>query len=360
MRRTSALIVGGGPAGSAAAIGLARAGLRPLLIERDRETRDLLCGGFLSWATVARLNALGVDPATLGAQQIATVALYAAGRSAEARLPHAATALSRRSLDIALLREADAAGAAIERGVTARVYEQDRLRLDGGEEIECASLVLATGKHDLRGVSRPRAEGDAAIGLRWRLGASPQLTRLVGGRIELHLFRAGYVGLVLQEDGAANLCLAMRQSRFAELERSSERVLAALTDECPALADRIAAAGSIGPANAVANVPYGWRARTTTPAVYRVGDQAGVIPSLAGEGISIALASGSAAAEAIMCGQTAERFQPHLARRMRNPIGIAGALWRTAENPTGARVMIAAVRTAPVLAALAARMTRLA
>ena len=58
---SDAVVVGAGPAGSAAAIGLARAGAGVLLLERTRETGDALCGGFLSWRTLARLDALGID-----------------------------------------------------------------------------------------------------------------------------------------------------------------------------------------------------------------------------------------------------------------------------------------------------------
>jgi len=359
MRRTSALIVGGGPAGSAAAIGLARGGQRPLLLERDAETRDALCGGFLSWATIARLATLGVDPFALGAHRIDRVALLHGEREAEARLPAAAAALSRRALDTALLAQAGDAGAGIERGIAARAFEASALRLDDGGTIAGDSLILATGKHELRGAARPRAGADAAIGLRWRLAASPALTRLVAGRIELHLFRGGYAGLNLQEDGGANLCLAVRPARFAAADNRPETLLAQLAAEAPALAARLAAAAALGPAQAIAQIPYGWRALTGAPGLYRVGDQCGVIPSLAGEGMAIAIGSGCAAADAILRGEPATRFQPRFARRLRRPVSLAAALWHAAEHPAGARALIGAVRTMPGLASLAARLTRL-
>jgi len=359
VRRTPALIVGGGPAGSAAAIGLARAGLTPLLIERDAETRDALCGGFLSWATIARLAALGVDPVALGAQRIDRVALLHGDQQAEARLPAPAAALSRRTLDTALLAAAAQAGAGIERGIGARAFEAGTLRLDDGGTIAGDSLILATGKHELRGAARPKAGANAAIGLRWRLTASPALTRLVAGRIELHLFRGGYAGLNLQEDGGANLCLAVRPTRFAEADSRPDTLLARLAADAPALAARIAAASAVGPAQAIANVPYGWRATVGEIGLYRVGDQCGVIPSLAGEGMAIAIASGAAAAEAIARGEPATRFQPRFARRLRRPVSLAAALWHAAEHPAGARALILAVRAAPQLATLAARLTRL-
>jgi flavin-dependent dehydrogenase len=359
MSGSAPLIVGGGPAGAAAAIGLARAGLPPLLIERDAETRDALCGGFLSWATLKRLAGLGVDPLALGAHPVERVTLFSGPQSALARLPAPAAALSRRALDTALLDQAKAAGAAIQRGIGARALEEGRLRLDDGGDVSTDRLVLATGKHELRGAARPRASGDVAVGLRWRLASSPALHRLAAGQIELHLFRGGYAGLVLQEDGGANLCLAVRRSRFVEHGGRPEALLEALAREAPALAARLDAAASVGASQAVANVPYGWRARTGEAGLYRIGDQAGVIPSLAGEGIAIAIASGLAAADAIATGKDAIRFQPALADRLRRPIAIASGLWHVAEQPLGARVLIAATRLAPGLAGLAARFTRL-
>ena len=55
MRRTAALIVGGGPAGASAAIALARGGAKPVVIERSPGERDLVCGGFLGWDAIAAL-----------------------------------------------------------------------------------------------------------------------------------------------------------------------------------------------------------------------------------------------------------------------------------------------------------------
>ena len=65
--RRAPLILGGGPAGAAAAITLAQRGTHALVIERTRETGDALCGGFLSWRTLAAVERLGIDPDALGA-----------------------------------------------------------------------------------------------------------------------------------------------------------------------------------------------------------------------------------------------------------------------------------------------------
>ena len=98
---TAPLIIGAGPAGCAAAIVLARGGAKPLLVDRDAEAGDALCGGFLSWRTAERLRGLGVDPEALGAHPVEKLILFGGGRPAEIALPRRAYGLSRRALDAA-------------------------------------------------------------------------------------------------------------------------------------------------------------------------------------------------------------------------------------------------------------------
>ena len=363
MRRAAALIVGGGPAGSAAAIGLARGGLKPLLLERDRETGDALCGGFLSWRTLDALRKLGADPDRLGGARVEHLRIFAGDAFAEASLPRSAAGLSRAALDGALLRLAEKDGACVERGVRVAEATPDRIaRLADSGEIEAEALLLATGKHELRGLARPAdaAGGDPALGLRVRLAAAPPLTRLVGGAIELHLFDRGYAGLVLHEDGSANLCLALRKSRLTQAGGKPLRLLEQLGRECAPLGERLAWLGGEPGVDAVASVPYGWRAAATPPGVFRLGDQAGVIASLAGEGIGIALATGKAAAAALLRHGPvgAEAFQRRTAARLARPIMVASLLRAIGERPALARSVTRMVGRARGLAVLAAQLTR--
>lgn len=337
MRHASALIVGGGPAGAAAAITLARAGAAPLLIERTRETGDALCGGFLSWRTLRTLDRLGIAGEALTPRTITRVRLFAGERHAEARLPAPARAVSRHRLDTLLLAAAGAAGARIERGVHARAVEDGTVRLDDAPTTADA-IFLATGKHDLRGAPRPIG-ADPSLGLRVRIAPSPALERLIGDAVELHLFDRGYAGIALQEDGSANVCLALRRSRLKEAG-SPEALLADIA-EGP-LGERLA--GWTGPIDAVANVPYGWRAAGDAR-VYRLGDQAGVIASLAGEGMGIALASGVSAARASLTGTSPERWQHGFTRALHRPIGVADLVRRVADRPAGAHVLLSLARS---------------
>jgi flavin-dependent dehydrogenase len=354
VRREATLILGGGPAGSAAAITLARAGERPPVLERQRETGDALCGGFLSWHSLALLDRLGM-PKLRGAT-VDHVRLFTGSRSASARLPRPALGLSRRQLDSALLAHAEALGARVERGVTAREIAGREVRTSN-EAFAPERLLLASGKHDVRGAARPKPTGDPALGLRVRLGPAPALRRLVEGAIELHLFDRGYAGLVLQEDGSANLCLAVRKSRLSA-EGGTRELLAAIGHEVPALGERLAWLSDDAAVDAIASVPYGWRATSTAPGVYRLGDQAGVIPSLAGEGMGIALTSGVLAGQAVLAGTSAEAFQRDLAQRTLRPIMVARAILAAAERPATAPLLVRTMTFAPGLATLLARATR--
>jgi flavin-dependent dehydrogenase len=96
-------------------------------------------------------------------------------------------------------------------------------------------------------------------------------------------------------------------------------------------------------------VPYGWIARDTRPGLFRLGDQAAVIPSLAGEGIAIALASGAMAGRHWLArgADGAVAFQRELAARATRPVRTARLAWAIAENPFAAALGLALARRVP-------------
>nr|WP_260581560.1 FAD-dependent monooxygenase [Sphingopyxis sp. PET50] len=356
-----AIVVGAGPAGAAAAIGLARAGAKVLLIERSRETGDALCGGFLSWQSLARLKALGIEADGLAGQTVRRVRLFAGSARSETMLPAAAMGVSRHRLDSALQAVAVAAGARLERGVQATGIDGYAVQTRDGAALAAPSLFLAAGKHGFRGFPREPAawqRADPVMGLRLRMPPHAALDRLVGDAVELHLFERGYAGLVRQEDGSANLCLAVHKSR---LDGPPEALLRALGGENPQLGERLAFADWSAAIDAIGHVPYGWRSGVTTPGLFRLGDQAGVIPSLAGEGMGIALASAAAAVAAWRHGgaRSAPDYQARLAARMARPFALANMVWRLGERPWTASMVTSCAAAFPWLVRLTSRATRL-
>lgn len=356
------VILGGGPAGASAAIRLARAGLSPLVIERDAGPRHKVCGEFLSIEAQAVLAHLGLDLDALGASRMTRVRLVHGRRVAESALPFMARGLTRRTMDEALLAAAASAGARIERGVAVRSVGDRRLTLDGGREIAAPRLLLASGKHDVRGARRDPAGTMAdLVGFKayWRL--PPAETAALDGHIEIVLFDGGYAGLQLVEDGIANLCLLATQARLAAAG-GWEGLRDGLVAECPHLARRLGDGEELlDRALAISNVPYGYlhRPRAEDPDwIWRAGDQLAVIPSFSGDGMSIAMATGLAAADALIAGTGPAAHHAARAAELAPQLALADRLHRLSRIARLHGPAVAVARSVPSVLRAVARATR--
>ncbi len=128
---TDAIVVGAGPAGSAAAIGPARAGAKLLLLERARETGDALCGGFRAGRHWYGSRPLGIDRTALGGQAVRCVRLFAGKRPSETALPGEAMGYRAAGSTGALQAAAVAAGAVSNAASMRRHSKAARCRRDG-------------------------------------------------------------------------------------------------------------------------------------------------------------------------------------------------------------------------------------
>ncbi len=359
---TDAVVIGGGPAGAALATRLARAGRKVVLVEREAGPTDKVCGEFLSREAGLYLASLGLDLPALGAVPIDAVRLCAGSHVATVPLPFAASSLSRRVLDEALLRRAASAGAMIRRGV--KVSELSpagtgwTARLEDGTRVRAATVFLATGKHDLRGHKRPPGLQDdlVAFKLHWRL--APRQAAELERYVELVLFEGGYAGLQPVEEGRANLCLLVRRRRLLALGQRWDNLLAAMRAESPHLDARLAGAKPSGARPlALAAIPYG-HVRRRTDGIWRLGDQAAVIPSFSGDGMSIALHSAELAATTYLQGGAPDGYQRRLARDVTGQVLLATLLSHGLVRRTGQAALGAAARLWPGLISAVAFHTR--
>ena len=330
MNAYEVVIVGGGLAGSAAAITLAQAGRSVMLLEKESQPRHKVCGEFLSQEALAYLRALGVEVAALGAVPIHSVRLAGRFGVSEAPLPFVSKALTRRKLDEELLQFAEHAGATVRRGQ--RVLSFDRadegwqIRLADGTTVAANTVFLATGKHDLREQPRPAGrQGDLiAFKMYWRL--APEQAAALEGHVELNLYRTGYAGLMPVEDGAANLCCLVKRAEYLRIGARWEHLLAAMQRDCLHLKQRLQGATPLlAKPLAVSAIPYGF-VRERSDGAWVLGDQAAVIPSFTGDGMSIALHSGRLAAGMYLQGETAENFQRQLHDELSLQVSLATML----------------------------------
>jgi menaquinone-9 beta-reductase len=366
--RVEVAVIGGGPAGAAAAALLAEAGREVLVIERAAAPGRKVCGEFLGPAAAAALARLGLDAVALGAAPMEEVRLTAAGRAASAPLPFRAAGLSRPALDAALLRRAAAAGAVIRRGAAVRAIAPAAggvaLRLGDGETVTARLAIVATGKSDVHGRERatPWPGREAMIGLKMHLRPGEAAARRLAGRIELHLFAGGCAGLQLI-DGGANLCVTLSKRVYAACGAGFPALIEALGRENPEFAAAMEGARPLWPAPlAIARVPYGFlrqpRGGRALP-LWHVGDQAAVTPSFTGDGLGMALQSGLAAADAILAGGGADAYEAAFADRAARQMRPAMALQALLDRPALHGLAVAAARLRPrLLTGLAAR-TRL-
>ena len=361
------LIAGGGPAGSAAAIVLARAGRNVVLVERESQAQHKVCGEFLSQEALTYLRSLGVDVDGMGAVAIRSVRLACQEGESEAVLPFAAMSLTRRRLDEELLRLAESAGAKVLRGYRVQTIERADngwcavicAATDGAQSVSASAAFLATGKHDLHGRARPKGKQPDLVAFKmyWRL--APQQAAALEGHVELMLYRGGYAGLQPVEDGAANLCCLVERTELQRLGGRWENLLAAMQQDCALLRERLQGAEPLlEKPLAISAIPYGY-VRSASAGLGALGDQAAVIPSCTGDGMSIALHSGCLAAAMYLRGETAERFQQQLQSELSTQVALAtmlsrGRVWRPSRS-----VFTAAVRLWPGVLGVVARRTRI-
>ncbi len=345
---TALVIAGGGLAGAAAACELAQSGRRVVVLERSQGPTDKICGDFLSAEAQHYVRRLGLDPHGMGGHSISRVRVIRGQRQAESRLPFTAIGLSRRVLDEALLRHAEASGAEIRRGVTIA-------RHDPGIHF------LATGKHDLRGAARkPRTEPEDLVGFKLYLRLSVEAQRDLAGTVEIILFAQGYAGLQLVEGETANLCLLIRRDHLASVGGTWPALLAALIAEQPHLRARLHNAQSLLPRPlSIARVPYGFiHTPTDQDTMFRLGDQACVIPSFTGDGMSMALHSAALAVQHHLAGQSPAAYHRRLAADVTRPISRATTLYRLGRTPFGQALLIRALQAWPGLLHRTAAATR--
>jgi flavin-dependent dehydrogenase len=367
-RSESLIIVGGGPAGAAAACFLARAGHAPLLIERDTSPRHKICGEFVSVEAQAYLGDLGIDPLALGGAPITRVRIAVGSESVGAALPFRGVGLTRRRLDAALQEKALDLGARIRRGDVVRTVTPSEdgldIRLRGGWSLGARTVFLANGKHDLNEPRRPVRPVDDLIGFKTYFALAPEQRQAIEGTVEVILFEGGYAGLQPVEGGMANLCLLVQRPVFERAGKRWDRLIGRLCRLSPHLGARLAGATPLLPKPlSISQIPYGFVHRPSMEepeGLFRLGDQMGVIPSFCGDGIAIALHSAHLSAAMYHArGNVASAYHRAMSGDVVHQIQLASALYGASRAAMAQRALLAMFRLFPGLVKGLAAWTRI-
>jgi flavin-dependent dehydrogenase len=337
-------IVGGGPAGTAAALEARRHGLRVALWERDRFPRDKVCGEFISYEALPLLQTEIPRTAARGTAIRWAEFISDTGSARRFPMPGPALGLSRRLLDAALWQAAESAGVDVhERKCVRKVRKLMVGRQQGntweiepdGENVRTAkALIIACGRWwAIEGLSSPARQNSSAKGADW-VGARAHFDGIPSsGDVEMYFFHGGYCGFVSVEDGACNVCCLVRRERVRECRAKGMNDFSAWlarVSHHPALKARLRGAVQISSVVTTAPVHLA-RRETAQGGVLIAGDALGFLDPFTGEGISTALHSGRLAAQAVAVSlaegfgdeRAAEIYGRNLARAVRRSYNIA-------------------------------------
>ena len=305
------LIAGAGPAGTAAAIVLARRGMRVLLVDRATFPRDKLCGDTVNPGAMVLLGRLGLAGPVAGSGLPLDGVRVTSPRGVEVRGQYPVTAagraIRRRDLDALLVAAADAAGAHVETGV--RVVGP-LLDTSGASPVVRGALLERAGRR-LRVPAAMVVAADGrrsalagALGLtvaparprRWAVGGYFSNVEGLGREGEMHVRASHYVGIAPLPGGLANVCLVTGDRRG--LAAPGARLREALAVD-PLLAGRFTHARLEGAATSLGPLAVESRAAGVT-GLLLAGDAAGFLDPMTGDGVRLAVHGGLLAAEATL------------------------------------------------------------
>jgi flavin-dependent dehydrogenase len=317
------LVAGAGPAGSLAAMLLARAGLRVRVFDRAVFPRDKLCGDTLNPGALEILRAL--DATTRFESRALPIRgmVVTGGRGTRVAGEYGpgvhGLAIARRDLDAALLEEALAAGADVEQGTAVRepIVEATALgprvvglrvaRGRGAEDVRAPLTIAADGRRSrlafalglLRQPSHPR---------RWAIGAYFDGVPGPAGYGEMHIRAGRYVGVAPLPGGLTNACVVVAEPRSGALAAPGLLLLATLRRD-PALAGRFAAATMVSEPMVLGPLAVDASA-VGVPGLLLAGDAAGFIDPMTGDGLRFAFRGAALAAAAAARALSDRAFDP--------------------------------------------------
>jgi flavin-dependent dehydrogenase/ubiquinone/menaquinone biosynthesis C-methylase UbiE len=280
-------VIGAGPAGSACAITAARAGASVLLLEKDQFPRHKVCGEFVSPESLHLLEWLLGEKRFENRPEVKESRVFSGRKVITLPISPCARSIPRYELDMALLQAAREAGVHAEESVTVReVEQQDNFRIRTNDKTYTARAVVnATGRWSQLTQHRPRQK-EKWIGLKahFQEAGPPPST-------DLYFFDGGYCGVQPVGPDSVNACAMVRADAARTLQEvfGKHPELRARTRDWQPLFAPITTSSL-----------YFRKPQTEHRGMVLAGDAAAFIDPFAGDGISMALHTGSLAAESLL------------------------------------------------------------
>ncbi len=274
-------LVGGGLAGLTLGLALRRNGVPVTIWEAGRYPRHRVCGEFISGRGIGVLQRMGLTSVLQSRGLVEaqdTQFTIEGSASVRVRLPHRAWCLSRWELDAILAEAFQAAGGRLEAGSRQKVNH----RVEGW--IDCS------------GRKRRQTQQSNWVGVKFHLVDFP-----LGADLEMHLQDGAYVGLCRVEEGRVNVCGLLPRHRVqGEIGRDPVKAMGTLFSK--SLEERLSSAVLVSDSLVtVAGLDYRAESVESNGGPPRVGDAAGLIPPITGNGMSLAFEAAQLCVEPVSC-----------------------------------------------------------
>jgi menaquinone-9 beta-reductase len=295
METRRAIVIGAGPAGGLAALTLAQHSIETLLLEQKTLPRPKTCAGGISPWALDLLDSVGLRQRVSAEAHPVHAALVhgPAGAAWRLRGRLQAAVLPRARFDELLVGAARQAGAELREGIAVAALARDGGRVIGVQTaqgpIEADAVVVATGAH---GRFAPRAAaGDRFFGILARYVGMEDVSDIAEFYLDPDV-RPHYGWVFPEGEGRANVGVCFRRRPSGP---NALQLLDRLIDRH--LASRLRHAERVGRVQAHPIAAVVWPPRLVEPGAVYVGEAAGLVDPLSGEGIYYAMSSGRLAGE---------------------------------------------------------------
>jgi flavin-dependent dehydrogenase len=338
------VIIGGGVAGLSAANHLVDEGVFPLIIDGGKYPSHKICGEFFSHECLRILNRWKI-PMT---GEIKSASFNSPKKTIEFDLPKASASCSRFSFDTSLFERAMLKGARAltEVSVTTLIKHSNsyQIALSNGQTIEARQLMIGTGK--IPKITQDQKNLEMAY-----FGFKAHFENIdIGKCVEMHLFPGGYLGISNVDEKVTNIACLVKKEKVSQFENPEDFINDLLKDKSMgAFQNRMKSAKMISPKWLVGQLPeFGIRKNPKLDNIYWIGDAAGSIPPISGDGLAIAITSGCMAAENYMF-KNAANFQTEWLKRYRRRFLVANSIHKIMTHDWTKGIAMSTCQTFPKL-----------
>jgi flavin-dependent dehydrogenase len=342
------IIAGAGPAGSSAAIHLARSGIKVLLVEQKKFPRAKLCGEFISPECQKHFENLGVADAMSASQPAAiTETVFYSTRGHHINIPSSwfgrstALGLSRAVMDNVLLRRAQECGVTVLEGVSVteailHATEVKGVRVKENEYF--APLTIdATGRARILTKKLHRSTEPKSKPKLIAFKAHLRNTRVAPNACEIYFYPEGYGGLSTVEGEISNLCFIISAEQVKRHYSNPEIVMREMVMKNRRAAHTLEQAQPVSEWLSASWERFGRQQPCPAKGLLTIGDSAAFIDPFTGSGMLMALESGELVADVIVRHRNSEsvaaQYTAEYIRKFDSRLRISGWLRRAAFNP---------------------------